>query len=544
LYGATSIGGALTATSTFNVTGLSIFNSNVGIGTSSPYAKLSVVGEAVATYFTATSTTATSTFAGATILGNSNSSIHTLNGVLGILGSSDNSYTDDATVELITTHTAGDGSMSLLIENSLEKTSSETSQAKIARFRLKFANASGSETYTNSVNNIAINTAFQAQGDYTLPCLKGASIILSEGGTNTGTYTITNWYGLDIDDGTADGVPVGTGTFNVSGHYDGIRVGGMTGFANGTIANATGLWIDRQTIGTNNYGIVLNGVGSGADIAFTNGSATSTISYDGSDMQYNGMPLNDIGSKNVCSAWVSITNPYMCISWLTPATTETAIVASSTVFSSGLQFAYNNITASEIAPKSQVWTLNGTGGTEYLSRADSGSTFSFIDTGSNGFSVAAWVEVTDTTGTQTIIAKSGAAGNREWLFQIFNDETLAVGLSDQSASTVCSKASSGALPSIGSWHFLSFVYDGSGGDNVDDGISVYDNGVAITSMSNQDCTGYVAMEDLGQNVTIGAQGNPSNYFKGDMGHIMITDDELTADQILKLYNSSKMYYGL
>ncbi|KKT75025.1 MAG: hypothetical protein UW71_C0009G0015, partial [Parcubacteria group bacterium GW2011_GWB1_44_7] len=35
---------------------------NVGIGTSSPYAKLSVVGETVAQYFTATSTTATSTF--------------------------------------------------------------------------------------------------------------------------------------------------------------------------------------------------------------------------------------------------------------------------------------------------------------------------------------------------------------------------------------------------------------------------------------------------------------------------------------------------
>ena len=37
---------------------------NVGIGTTSPYAKLSVVGETVSSYFTATSTTATSTFAG------------------------------------------------------------------------------------------------------------------------------------------------------------------------------------------------------------------------------------------------------------------------------------------------------------------------------------------------------------------------------------------------------------------------------------------------------------------------------------------------
>lgn len=37
---------------------------NVGIGTTSPYAKLSVVGETVSAYFTATTTTATSSFAG------------------------------------------------------------------------------------------------------------------------------------------------------------------------------------------------------------------------------------------------------------------------------------------------------------------------------------------------------------------------------------------------------------------------------------------------------------------------------------------------
>jgi hypothetical protein len=42
---------------------------NLGLGTSTPYAKLSVVGEAVAQFFTATSTTATSTFFGGFIAG-------------------------------------------------------------------------------------------------------------------------------------------------------------------------------------------------------------------------------------------------------------------------------------------------------------------------------------------------------------------------------------------------------------------------------------------------------------------------------------------
>ncbi|MDD5071894.1 MAG: hypothetical protein PHQ42_04135 [Patescibacteria group bacterium] len=46
------------------VTGLSYFSGNVGIGTTSPYAKLSVAGPAVAEYFTATSSTGNSDFAG------------------------------------------------------------------------------------------------------------------------------------------------------------------------------------------------------------------------------------------------------------------------------------------------------------------------------------------------------------------------------------------------------------------------------------------------------------------------------------------------
>lgn len=46
---------------------------NVGIGTTSPYAKLSVVGQTVAEYFTATSTTATSTFYGPVQIGGTSS---------------------------------------------------------------------------------------------------------------------------------------------------------------------------------------------------------------------------------------------------------------------------------------------------------------------------------------------------------------------------------------------------------------------------------------------------------------------------------------
>jgi len=64
--------------------GTNNFTANVGIGTSSPYAKLSVAGEAVAKMFTATTTSATSTFAGGMTVAGTSGLIVLQNGGVGV----------------------------------------------------------------------------------------------------------------------------------------------------------------------------------------------------------------------------------------------------------------------------------------------------------------------------------------------------------------------------------------------------------------------------------------------------------------------------
>ena len=65
-------------------TGSTLSSGNIGIGTTSPYAKLSVVGETVSSYFTATSTTATSTFAGGMSVAGSSGLTVLQNGNVGV----------------------------------------------------------------------------------------------------------------------------------------------------------------------------------------------------------------------------------------------------------------------------------------------------------------------------------------------------------------------------------------------------------------------------------------------------------------------------
>lgn len=160
---------------------------------------------------------------------------------------------------------------------------------------------------------------------------------------------------------------------------------------------------------------------------------------------------------------------------------------------------------------------------------------SFDDSGSNPFSIAAWIYVTDTGVKQTILSKWDTL-KQEWIFYINHDRKLTLYMQDESTDKDA-YAQSAAL-SIG-WHLVVGTYDSSGGASAANGITLYVDGEAV-SVTATTQAGYVAMENLTAKVVIGANyvsGVLADFFADKIDNVILFDIELTASNVSNLWNN-------
>lgn len=120
-------------------------------------------------------------------------------------------------------------------------------------------NGSGTVTSLQGAEN---NLVFNSTASSTVANGIGNKVELRQATTNTASHTLTNYYGF-WSYGNAPGFGKINGTNWRHAYFEDFPAFGVN-----TVANVSGLWVDKQTRGTNNYGIVLNGDGAGSDIVF------------------------------------------------------------------------------------------------------------------------------------------------------------------------------------------------------------------------------------------------------------------------------------
>lgn len=170
--------------------------------------------------------------------------------------------------------------------------------------------------------------------------------------------------------------------------------------------------------------------------------------------------------------------------------------------------------------------------------------------GANGFSVGAWVWMTDAT-SSAILAKydeTGAAEAREWLFYINSGDVLQLIIYDESLNLGPRRAAGDAMVQL-RWVFVVATYDGGGGATAADGITMYINGSANNAAASNQGS-YIGMENLGTIVTLGhsLSSGGTAFFDGKMaGGPMgpfFTHKELSAIEVLDLYHIGAHALGL
>jgi len=186
-------------------------------------------------------------------------------------------------------------------------------------------------------------------------------------------------------------------------------------------------------------------------------------------------------------------------------------------------------------------TFNGTG--EQTDTPDI-NYFSRDDTSGEPWSLGFWG--TSTAAGSNMVMSKYAGGNIEWRFAVITGRGQ-LEISDQSVQKYINRAGATQM-SAGVLSFIVATYDGAGGASAADSIHLYFNGVLDDGSATNDAA-YVGMENGTAKMEIGARSyGSSNIYEGTMvgGPLgpIFTQIELTADQVLELYQHDRALLGV
>lgn len=185
----------------------------------------------------------------------------------------------------------------------------------------------------------------------------------------------------------------------------------------------------------------------------------------------------------------------------------------------------------DIAPSfSNVYSLNFDGVDDYLQLGDQ-NIFSFGNgTTDSPFSISYWIKPQTVAAGTGIFGKESSVSTREYS-AMFSYNNLRIRLWDNVNGGHLTLGSANPL-SVNVWHHIVMTYDGSGNDT---GLKIYVN-ASIPAQSTASSGTYVAMSNTAADFTIGAVLG-SYFYEGNMDEFSMFNIELTAAQVLAIYNA-------
>lgn len=145
-------------------------------------------------------------------------------------------------------------------------------------------------------------------------------------------------------------------------------------------------------------------------------------------------------------------------------------------------------------------------GTDEAFRSPNLAYFNRDDSGATPVTYVFWINVDASAAVKTLMAKYDEnEAIQQWSVDIDADEKVQYLTRDDNIPLETTRISDAAI-STGQWHQIVVTYDGSGGDNNQNGTLIYVDGVVVASTADNSGT-YVAMEDGTSVVSVGARTN-------------------------------------
>lgn len=154
------------------------------------------------------------------------------------------------------------------------------------------------------------------------------------------------------------------------------------------------------------------------------------------------------------------------------------------------------------------------------------------------FSISFWTKIAPTSQlTNVFLGKDSSSPNREYAIGMFaGSRKIRFFIKNQGGNNQQSIDSTNTI-SDNTWYHIVVTYDGSGGSNAADGMTIYINGNAETP-TNVNKQSYTAMNNTSANFTIGKYNASSSTINGKIDEVSIFDVELSQSDVTNIYNSS------